>query len=60
MYVSRDRLSVNIAPNGRCTYLKYLKASYMENILSPFLCGYRKGYSAQYALIAVREMDECR
>ena len=27
-------------------------ADYMENFLSPFLCGYRKGYSAQYALIA--------
>ena len=27
----------------------------MENILSPFLCGYRKGYNAQYALIAMLE-----
>ena len=30
-------------------------ADYMENFLSPFLCGYRKGYSAQYALIAMLE-----
>ena len=28
---------------------------YMENFLSPFLCGYRRGYSAQHALIALLE-----
>ena len=32
--------------------------TYMEEFLSPFLCGYRKGYSAQYALLAVREMED--
>ena len=31
---------------------------YMENFLSPFLCGYRKGYSAQYALIVMLEKWE--
>ena len=30
-------------------------ASYMEEFLSPYLCGYRKGYSAQYALLAMLE-----
>ena len=29
--------------------------TYMEEFLSPFLCGYRKGYSAQYALLAMLE-----
>ena len=29
--------------------------TYMEEFLSPFLCGYRKGYSAQYALLALFE-----
>ena len=27
--------------------------SYVENYLSPFLCGYRKGYSAQHALLSM-------
>ena len=29
--------------------------SYVENYLSPFLCGYRKGYSAQHALLSMLE-----
>ena len=28
---------------------------YAENFLSPFLCGYRKGYSAQHALLSMLE-----
>ena len=28
---------------------------YMEKFLSPYLCGYRKGYSCQYALLAMIE-----
>ena len=28
---------------------------YMETFLSPYLCGYRKGYSVQHALIALLE-----
>ena len=28
---------------------------YMENILSPYLCGFRKGYSTQYCLIVMLE-----
>ena len=28
---------------------------YLEDFLSPFLCGYRKGYSTQYALIGFIE-----
>ena len=30
-------------------------ASYMDTHLSPFLCGYRSGYSAQHALISLLE-----
>ena len=29
--------------------------AYIEKFLSPYLCGYRKGYNAQYALIAMIE-----
>ena len=29
--------------------------NYMETFLSPYLCGYRKGYSVQHALIALLE-----
>ena len=29
--------------------------TYMEEFLSPFFCGYRKGYSAQYDLLAMLE-----
>ena len=29
--------------------------TYVENYLSPFLCGYRKGYNTQYALTAMIE-----
>ena len=29
--------------------------SYVEKFLSPYLCGYRKGFNAQYALIAMIE-----
>ena len=29
--------------------------SYIEKHLSPFLCGYRKGYNSQYALLAMIE-----
>ena len=28
---------------------------YMDKFLSPFLCGYRKGFNAQYALLSVLE-----
>ena len=28
---------------------------FMENHLSPYLCGYRKGYNAQYALTSMIE-----
>ena len=28
---------------------------FVENILSSFLCGYRKGYNSQYALLAMIE-----
>ena len=28
---------------------------YIENHLSPFLCGYRKGYNAQHALLSLLE-----
>ena len=34
--------------------LKQIKP-YMDKHLSPYLCGYRKGYNAQYALIAMIE-----
>ena len=30
-------------------------ALYMETFLSPYLCGYRKGYSVQHALIVTLE-----
>ena len=30
-------------------------SAYMENFLSRFLCGYRKGYSAQHALLSMLE-----
>ena len=29
--------------------------NYIEDILSPYLCGYRKGYSTQHALICLTE-----
>ena len=29
--------------------------TYMENFLSPYLCGYRKGFNSQYALLAMIE-----
>ena len=31
-------------------------ALYMETFLNPYLCGYRKGYSVQHALIALLEI----
>ena len=30
-------------------------STYVENVLSPLLCGYRKGYSAQHALLSMLE-----
>ena len=33
-------------------------SAYMENFLSRFLCGYRKGYSAQHALLSM--LEKCR
>ena len=30
-------------------------AHYVENFLSPFLCGYRKGFNVQHALISLLE-----
>ena len=29
--------------------------AYIDKVLSPYLCGYRKGYSCQYALLAMVE-----
>ena len=34
--------------------------SYIEKFLSPYLCGYRKGFNAQYALLAmIEKWKEC-
>ena len=33
-------------------------ARYMENILSPYLCAYRKGYNTKHALL--RLIEKCR
>ena len=34
--------------------------AYIEKFLSPFLCGYRKGFNAQYALLAmIEKWKEC-
>ena len=30
-------------------------SGYMEIFLSPYLCGYRKGYGAQHALLSMLE-----
>ena len=30
-------------------------SQYFEQFISPHMCGYRKGYSAQYALVALIE-----
>jgi retron-type reverse transcriptase len=39
--------------------LKQMK-QFIENFLSKWLCGYRKGYNAQYALMAmVEKMKKC-
>ena len=35
--------------------MQYQISAYMEKFLSPFLCGYRKGYSAQHALLSMLE-----
>ena len=32
--------------------------NYIENVFSPYLCGYRKGYSTQHALICLIEKWE--
>ena len=36
-------------PDLRCLHQQI--SSYIEIYLSPYLCGYRKGYCAQYAII---------
>ena len=36
-------------------YYIYIVFPYLEEYLSPFLCGYRKGYSTQYALLGFIE-----
>ena len=34
--------------------------TFIESFLSPYLCGYRKGYNAQYALLAmIEKWKEC-
>ena len=35
--------------------MEKLIKSFVEKYLSPFLCGYKKGYNTQYALIAMIE-----
>ena len=35
--------------------MQYQISSYMEKFLNPFLCGYRKGYSEQHALLSMLE-----
>ena len=35
--------------------MQYQISSYIEKFLSPFLCGYRKGYSTQHALLSMIE-----
>ena len=49
---------VSALPTISKIYEKLLRKqinNYIENILSPYLCGYRKGYSTQHALICLIE-----
>ena len=49
---------VNVLPSICKIYEKLLQKqinNYIENILSPYLCDYRKGYSTQHALICLIE-----
>ena len=49
---------VSVLPAVSKVYERILQTQLLENfepILSPHMCGYRKGYSAQYALIALIE-----
>ena len=50
--------NISLLPAVSKIFKKLLRtqvAAYMEEFLSPFLCGYRKGYNAQYALLVMLE-----
>jgi hypothetical protein len=50
--------NVSVLPAGSKIYERILHtqlSDYFEKILSPVMCGYRKGYSAQFALVSLIE-----
>ena len=53
-----DNRPVSILPHISKIYEELLQKqinNYIENILSPYLCGYTKGHSSQHALICLIE-----
>ena len=54
----RNYRNIRLLPVVSKVFKKIMQAQisdYMETFLSPFLCGYRKGYSAQHALLSMLE-----
>ena len=54
----RNYRIISLLPVVSKVFEKIMQAQisdYMENFLSPFLCGYRKGYSAKHALLSMLE-----
>ena len=50
--------NISVLPVVSKVYEKVLQkqmGGYMEDVLSPYLCGYRKGYNAQHALLSLLE-----
>ena len=56
--VDSNYRNVSVLPVVSKIYEKVLQkqiGDYMEEVLSPYLCGYRKGYNAQHALLSLLE-----
>ena len=56
--LAKNYRPISMLPNVSKVFERILQTqllSYMDKILSPFLCGYRKGYNTQRALISLIE-----
>ena len=58
LLTKRNYRNISLIDIGSQNFEKILQgqiSDYMEEFLSPYLCGYRKGFNPQHALLAILE-----
>ena len=56
--LAENYLPVNVLPTVSKIFERIIQkqfSAFIDNFLSPFLCGYRKGFNTQYSLLSLLE-----